>query len=162
MSARALSRPCWPRRTGKCVAQAQAGYPTHHPRPGWAEQDPDDWWQGVVAVTRQVTAAVTGTIAGHRRQRARLCRDADRPRRGRAASCHHLDGQPLRAPVRAAAAVAARRQILHINGKSPAPYNADPVLMWLQEHLPSVIDAAHCSLTTTGYINFRLTGETGY
>jgi xylulokinase len=50
-------------------------------------------------------------------------------------------------------------QILHLNGKSPAPYNADPVLMWLQEHLPSVTDAAACSLTTTGYVNFKLTGE---
>jgi xylulokinase len=49
-------------------------------------------------------------------------------------------------------------QILQINGKSPAPYNADPTLIWLHEHLPGVVSDAACSLTTTGYVNFRLTG----
>jgi xylulokinase len=50
-------------------------------------------------------------------------------------------------------------QILQINGKAPAPYNADPVLMWLQEHRPGLIEAAQCSLTTTGYVNYKLTGR---
>ncbi len=26
-------------------ARAEAGYPLSTPRPGWAEQDPEDWWQ---------------------------------------------------------------------------------------------------------------------
>ncbi len=150
---------------GRVVAQAAAGYATNHPRPGWAEQNPQDWWRGVVAVTREVLAAAEGgarwrggSRGGHRRERAGLCRDADR-RQGRGAPpCHHLDGQPRRAPVRAAAPECAA-EILHINGKSPAPYNADPVLMWLQQHAPELIDAARCSLTTTGYVNFRLTGR---
>ncbi|MBK8049140.1 MAG: hypothetical protein IPK16_19695 [Anaerolineales bacterium] len=50
-------------------------------------------------------------------------------------------------------------EILRINGKSPAPYNADPVLMWLQAEAPGLVDTARCSLTTTGYLNFRLTNE---
>jgi xylulokinase len=49
--------------------------------------------------------------------------------------------------------------ILRINGKQPAPYNADPKLMWLAEHEPGTIAAARYSLTTTAYLNFRLTGE---
>ena len=49
-------------------------------------------------------------------------------------------------------------EILAQNGKQPAPYNADPVLLWLQEHEPDAIAAAKTSLTSTGYINFRLTG----
>jgi xylulokinase len=53
----------------------------------------------------------------------------------------------------------AGERILHINGKQPAPYNFDPKLLWLQEHEPEHIARARCSLTTTGYINFRLTGE---
>ena len=34
--------------TGKVVASSTQEYPLHTPRPGWAEQDPEDWWQGVV------------------------------------------------------------------------------------------------------------------
>jgi xylulokinase len=30
------------------VAVGRAEVPTFHPEPGWAEQDPDDWWQSVV------------------------------------------------------------------------------------------------------------------
>ncbi len=29
---------------GVLVASAQADYPTRFPRPGWAEQSPEDWW----------------------------------------------------------------------------------------------------------------------
>ncbi len=29
-------------------------YSTHHPRPGWAEQDPRDWWAAITAATRQL------------------------------------------------------------------------------------------------------------
>lgn len=30
---------------GKVLASASAEYPLSTPRPGWAEQDPEDWWQ---------------------------------------------------------------------------------------------------------------------
>jgi xylulokinase len=30
---------------GSVVAAAEAGYPLSTPRPGWAEQDPEDWWR---------------------------------------------------------------------------------------------------------------------
>ena len=29
---------------GEVVARAEHGYPLSTPRPGWAEQDPEDWW----------------------------------------------------------------------------------------------------------------------
>lgn len=39
---------------GKVLATAFFAYPTHYPHPDWAEQDPEDWWQAVIATTRQV------------------------------------------------------------------------------------------------------------
>ena len=32
---------------GTVLAQAGAGYTVQYPRQGWAEQDPEDWWQAV-------------------------------------------------------------------------------------------------------------------
>lgn len=40
---------------GKIVATAAAEYPLHYPRPGWAEQDPQDWWTGTCVALRKLT-----------------------------------------------------------------------------------------------------------
>lgn len=42
---------------GTILATAFRPYPTHYPRPLWAEQDPADWWQAVVATTAEVMQA---------------------------------------------------------------------------------------------------------
>ena len=31
--------------TGEVLARAEVGYGLSTPRPGWAEQDPADWWR---------------------------------------------------------------------------------------------------------------------
>ncbi len=33
--------------TGRVLASSTQEYPLYTPRPGWAEQDPEDWWDGV-------------------------------------------------------------------------------------------------------------------
>ncbi len=42
---------------GAVVASATEEYPLHTPRPGWAEQDPQDWWRGAVAAIRRAISA---------------------------------------------------------------------------------------------------------
>ena len=39
---------------GKVVAEADAEYPMHQPKPGWTEQDPEDWWKATVKTVRSV------------------------------------------------------------------------------------------------------------
>lgn len=39
------------------VAVGRADVPTFHPRPGWAEQDPTDWWASMVDAASQAAAA---------------------------------------------------------------------------------------------------------
>ena len=34
-------------RAGAVMASAAANYPVAYPHAGWAEQNPDDWWEGV-------------------------------------------------------------------------------------------------------------------
>jgi sugar (pentulose or hexulose) kinase len=38
---------------GTAVAFHAVEYETRHPRPGWAEQDPDEWWSCLVASPRE-------------------------------------------------------------------------------------------------------------
>jgi xylulokinase len=39
---------------GKVIAEANASYPLHQPKPGWTEQDPEDWWKATVKTVRTV------------------------------------------------------------------------------------------------------------
>src|SRR4051812_41076452 len=41
---------------GRALASATAEYPLSTPRPGWAEQDPEDWWRASAATVREVLA----------------------------------------------------------------------------------------------------------
>lgn len=41
---------------GAILARHTQGYPLDTPRPGWAEQDPDDWWRAVRAGLKAVVA----------------------------------------------------------------------------------------------------------
>ncbi|MFZ5825878.1 MAG: FGGY family carbohydrate kinase [Bacillota bacterium] len=42
---------------GRLLALAEQEIPVQRPQPSWVEQDPDHWWQAVVATTRAVLAA---------------------------------------------------------------------------------------------------------
>ena len=39
--------------TGRPITFAAEPYPLYHPRPGWAEQRPEEWWQALVTATRR-------------------------------------------------------------------------------------------------------------
>jgi xylulokinase len=146
---------------GWIIAQAQTEHATFHPKPGWAEQNPQDWWRGTAEVTRAVLAAaparpeqIVGIGVSGQGCAVTLIDEAGEVIRP---SIIWMDArsEPQCAQLRACC----HAGILQINGKQPAPYNADPVLLWLQQHELEAIAAAQTSLTTTGYINFRLTGE---
>lgn len=42
--------------SGSVVAEASSEYPLQSPRPGWTEQDPDDWWRGAREALGKVAA----------------------------------------------------------------------------------------------------------
>ena len=44
--------------SGEVVAEASSEYPLHSPRPGWTEQDPEDWWEGAREALGRVAAEV--------------------------------------------------------------------------------------------------------
>lgn len=39
---------------GNVIAEANAAYPLYQPKPGWTEQDPEDWWKATVKTVRAV------------------------------------------------------------------------------------------------------------
>ena len=43
--------------SGNVIAESNAEYPLHQPKPGWTEQDPEDWWKATVKTVRSVMKA---------------------------------------------------------------------------------------------------------
>ena len=73
---------------GRLHAGTSVEHPMHHMRPGWCETDPDDWFRGVVAATRELLAvdgvdgnAVQGMCLVSQRDPWVLLDDAMRPLR---------------------------------------------------------------------------------
>ncbi|HMJ39708.1 MAG TPA: FGGY family carbohydrate kinase, partial [Verrucomicrobiae bacterium] len=50
--------------SGEVVAAAAQEYPLLTPRPGWTEQNPEDWWQASRKVLAEVAKAVQGNVTG--------------------------------------------------------------------------------------------------
>ena len=44
---------------GRVLAHAFVDYPLYHPHPGWAEQNPADWWQATVSAIRTCLASAS-------------------------------------------------------------------------------------------------------
>jgi xylulokinase len=50
--------------SGNVVAEASSEYPLMSPRPGWTEQDPQDWWEGAREALGKVAAEVEDEVVG--------------------------------------------------------------------------------------------------
>ena len=146
---------------GMPVAVAREGYASRFERPGWAEQDPADWWRGAVAGIRAVLAEAGATresVAGI----------------GIACTCFTMvcvgaDDEPLRPAlmwmdVRATAEAdeiaRSGAEALRYSGFSHA--SAEWMLskaLWLRRHEPRVFEATTWFADYAEYIAFKLTGE---
>jgi xylulokinase len=49
--------------TGQVMAAFSAEYPLYSPRPGWTEQNPEDWWQAARKVLAALADAAPGQVA---------------------------------------------------------------------------------------------------
>src|SRR5260370_1787027 len=50
--------------TGRLLAGATAEYPLYSPRPGWSEQNPEDWWEASRTAIGRVVEKVGPDVAG--------------------------------------------------------------------------------------------------
>jgi FGGY-family pentulose kinase len=143
---------------GTVLGTGSDGYPTRYPRPGWAEQDPEDWWRAVVAATRAaldeaggppvagVAVATTASTvvvldeSGHPLRPAILWMD------GRAAAESELTGRT-------------GHDVLRYAGGSDAVEWLVPKAMWLARHEPGTYRRAARVVEAVDYLTWRLTGR---
>lgn len=145
--------------TGAALGAAERSYKTSFPRPGRAEQRPDDWWDALVAAT---TASLAESGIDGRRV-VGLAIDAP---------CDILladaDGKPLtealmwmdlRGTEQARRLSATGAPMLkYCGGDVPAEWPV-PKTLWLKEHEPETWNAAARLVEQMTWLTWRLTGE---
>ena len=146
---------------GSLLALANREYALRHPRSGWAEQDPDEWWSSLVSATREVvdsSGVSSEEISG-------ICVDAtastmlaiDNKDRH---LCPAIMWMDVRASDQARRVSETGHSALKYNGYGTVSAEWGlPKALWIKENEPEIYrDAAHIC-ECTDWVNSRLTGE---
>jgi xylulokinase len=142
------------------LAQASAGVATHNPRPGWSEQNPDDWWRAtedVVATVRAIApdglAAIRAIGLAGQMHCAAILDEAQRPIRPA------ILWNDNRAVAECAALAGAVPDIGRIAGVIPTPSFTAPKLMWLRAHESENSRRTRHIAFAKDYVRLHLSGE---
>lgn len=151
---------------GSIVASAESPrYPTHRDHPGWAEQDPGDWWDAVVHAIRGLSGTehpprgITGVITvGH--GPSHLPIGSDLQPLGRS-----LIWQDTRARSEAAwisAHTTTEERFGALGFHVPiAPGMGPAKILWLRDNEPERYTNTVAIIQPKDYITLKLTGELG-
>jgi len=148
--------------SGAVLAEATTEYPMSTPRPGWAEQSPEDWWQATVESIRSVLDRA-GT------------KPADIAGVGLTGQMHGLvlldgQGQVLRPCIMWNDQRTAKQceeitrrvgfdRLVQITGKPALTGFTAGKILWVRENEPELYARAQHVLLPKDYVRFRLTGE---
>jgi len=149
---------------GKCCAESFIPYTTHYPKPGWHEQNPQDWWNAVVCSTRILISEsgahgsdIAGIgISGHSLgvvpvdAKGQLLRDR---------TPIWSDSRAVDQARRFFDSTDEEKWYLTTGNGFPAHLYSVFKLMWYRDHEPNLFTAIDKFLGTKDYINFKLTGE---
>ena len=143
---------------------ATASRPTtlHSPRAGWAEQEPEEWWENTCAVTRELLRmagshriavqgiGITGMLPAVvlLDERGEVLRPAIQQSDGRCG-----------AEVRELAAEVDERDFLRRTGNGVNQQLVAAKLRWIEKHEPEVWAGIATVFGSYDYINWKLTGK---
>jgi xylulokinase len=142
--------------SGAVLAVAERGHRLSTPRPGWSEQDPDEWWGAAVGVLEELDASGASGIGLSGQMHGLVALDtADRPLRP---AILWNDGRTQAQCEEIEARVGLERLVELTGNRALAGFTA-PKLLWLAEHEPDVHARIAHVLLPKDYVRLRLTGE---
>ena len=141
---------------GEVLARAEKPYPLATPQPGWAEQDPEDWWRASEAALAEVGGdGIAGIGLSGQMHGLVALDDADRVLRPAilwndqrtGAECAEIEER------------FGLRELVRLTGNRALPGFTAPKLLWLRKHEPDVYARIAHVLLPKDYVRLRLTGE---
>ncbi len=149
---------------GEPLAEAVVEHPMHRPRPGWAENEPEDWLRGVIRAIRMLLEAdgVSGgavqglAFVSQRDPWVLLDREMNPLRRSISWTDRRSEEDLLHFYEHFD-----RRWLIDRTGVLPIPGLGLPVLLWIQRCEPELWSCARYLLSPKDYVLWRLTGTLG-
>src|SRR4029453_812171 len=142
---------------GTFLARAEREYPFATPRPGWAEQDPELWWEAAQSVLEELQAAGEPRGIGLSGQMHGLVAldAADKVLRP---AILWNDQRTAHACDEIREAVGAERLVALTGNDALTGFTA-PKLVWVRDREPDVWSRVAHVLLPKDYVRLRLTGE---
>ncbi len=147
--------------SGKIVAHGMQEHPLFHPKPGYAEQEADNYWNAVVAAVKQCLSqgdfadqiagvALSGLVGvmlpvnknGKPVRPAMIWMDAR----------SEVECQDIRDGV-------GEDKINYNNGNRVAPWFIEPKALWMKKHEPKNFEDTAYLLSPSGYCTYKFCGE---
>ncbi len=142
--------------TGEVLASAEVGYGLSTPRPGWAEQDPADWWRATeealdalgvdevagIGLSGQMHGLVALDAAGEVIRPAILWND-----QRTAAQCREIEER------------VGFERLVELTGNRALTGFTAPKLLWLREHEPESYARIARIMLPKDYVRLKLCGE---
>ena len=141
--------------TGEVLARAEHEYPLSTPQPGWAEQDPEDWWRATEAALADLdvepaSIGLSGQMHGlvTLDERERVLRPAILWNDQRtAAECAEIEER------------VGLERLIELTGNRALTGFTAPKLLWLRNHEPDTFARIRHVLLPKDYVRLRMTGE---
>lgn len=149
---------------GSLLSRASSPILLHSPEPGWAEQDPSDWWNAVCFVLKEITKEIlprrvaaiglSGQCPGH------VLVDADQQTIGNAIIWR--DQRAVKEAAWLGAQISPAQALQWVGTANLADPACPPArLLWIKENRSQDWDRARVVLQPKDYIALLLTGKTG-
>lgn len=146
--------------TGAVLAHASSALSVSRERPGWSEQEPEDWWRACVAALDQL----------RRKNRAAYERVQCVGLAGQMHGAVLLDRHDVcirkailwndsRALNEAAGLAEMHPSFADVTGSLPMAGFTAPKLLWLKQHEPDSFAKINCVVSPKDYLRLKLTGE---
>ena len=144
---------------GEILNIASREYPIQFPRPGWSQQDPEDWWnavlEGIPALLEGYDASQVRGIGAGGQMHGLVALDKDgavlRP------AILWNDGRTQKQVEYLNSTIGRETLSRRTANIAFAGFTA-PKLLWMRENEPELFARIHRIMLPKDYINFRLTG----
>ena len=149
---------------GQAIASASREYPLDQPRNGWAEQDPECWWQAARETIRQVIgesgvapAQIRGLGISGQMHGLVLLDENGQVLRKAILWCDGRTQQECDEITR----IVGRERLIRITANPALTGFTAGKVLWVRRHEPEIWKQVRHILLPKDYVRFRLTGEYG-
>jgi xylulokinase len=141
--------------TGDVLARAEETYALSTPRPGWAEQDPEDWWRAAERALAKLGGEPTAIGLSGQMHGLVVLDDGGRVLR----PAILWNDQRTEAECAEIEERVGLARLIQLTGNRALTGFTAPKLLWLRRHEPETYARVAHVLLPKDYVRLRLTGE---